>query len=454
MVQLTEQILRDGQQSLLSSRIGIEDMLPILATMDKIGFYSIEVSAGNIFESCMKNLGEDPWERLRVIREKVEKTPLSSITRGQSLYGLSIFPDDIVDVFTKFAVKNGISIFSPFDSLNDVRNFQVPIECAKRYGAKIETSLLFDINPFATTEYYVEKCKELERMGADLISIHDSPGTMLPSQAYELIKALDGVIKVPMVLHCHDTTGMAAMCYYEACKAGVDILDTVISPLSRGVSLPPTESIVLALRRTSYDTHYDLGLLNQCQKHFQKVRDKYSQYYWGRLLEIDTGAVMHQLPGGMMSFLLAELKRQNVLDKLDEVLQEVRRVRADFGYPPLAAPISQLVAAQATFNVIAGTRYKIVSKEVKDFVKGLYGQPPGKISEDVKEKILGKDWKSLIETRRPGELLPKQFNKIKDEAEELGIVSKPEDVVTYALYPGLGKEFLQRKKQNKAPTVL
>jgi len=439
MVQLTEQVFRDGNQSLLASRMKIDDMLPIAGKIDQVGFFSVEVWSGSIFDCCMRHLNEDPWERLKKLKENMPNSKLTTLMRGQSIFGYQIFPDDIVQTFIKYAVKDGCSGFTIFDSLGDTRNMRVPLEAAKKEGAFVEAVIDYVVSPFHTLERFVEKAKELKRLGSDSIAIHDSSGIMPPSHANALINKLKEEVKIPIVLHGHCNTGLAMLCYMEACKAGVDVLDTVISPMSGGASLPPTEPMVFALKDTPYDTGYDLKLLNQCREYFTKLWDKYTNLRSWKLLEIDMNAILHQLPGGMISFLISYLKEQNALDRFNEVLKDVARVREEFGYPPLVTPSSQIVAAQAVANVLSSERYKVVSKESKDYIKGMYGKPPGEIPDDIKEKILGRNWKDQMISCRPADLMPNRLNEIKQEAEALGIVSKPEDVITYALYPELAK---------------
>lgn len=450
MVKLTEQALRDGNQSLLASRMKTEDMLPIAGKIDEIGFFSVEVWSRYIFDCCLRNLNEDPWERLRKLKELMPHTMLKTLIRGQSIFGYQVFPDDIVRTFIKYAVKNGCGGFTIFDSLGDSRNMKVPIEAAREEGAYVEAVIDYVVSPFHTLETYIEKAKELERLGSNAIAIHDSSGIMLPSNAKRLVSSLKEELKIPITLHGHLNTGLATICYMEACEGGVDILDTAFSPMSGGVSIPPTEPVAAALKDSPYETGYDLKLLNDCRDYFSKLWDKYVSARSWKLQEIDMGAILHQLPGGMMSFLISYLKEQNASDRFNDVLEEVARIRKDFGYPPLVTPSSQIVASQAVLNVMSGERYKVIAKESKDYVKGMYGKPPGEISKDVKEKILGKNWKEQVVSCRPADLLPNRLNEVTKEAEALGIVSKPEDVVTYALYPDLVKKMANdRSKTNR-----
>jgi pyruvate carboxylase subunit B len=445
MVRITEQALRDGNQSMVASRITIEDILPITRKMDDVGFYSLEVWSGSLFECCMRYLNEDPWERLTKIKDQMPNTPLKILTRAQSLFGFRIFPDDVVYEFTKYAVKNGCNVFSIFDALNDVRNMEVPVKAVKKEGGIAESCVLYAINPIYTLEKFVEIGKALEGFGSDVFSIHDSSGILAPKIAYDLVQRLKEELKIPICLHCHCTTGMALMSYSEGCRAGADILDTSISPLSGGASLPPTEAVHAAFMETEYDTGYDLRLLNEIKEYFSKLWGNYSSFYDRVLFELDLGAFLHQLPSGMLSHLIFQLKELKAVDKYEDVLKEVPLVLEDLGYPPLATPSSQIVAVQAAMNVITGKRYQVIPTEVKNFIRGMYGKPPGEISEEVKEKALGKNWKDEVIDCRPADLLENEYAKAEEEARDLGIVSRPEDVITYIFYPKVAKEFLSRR---------
>jgi pyruvate carboxylase subunit B len=446
MIKITEQALRDGNQSLVASRMTTEDMLPITSQMDRVGFFSLEVWSGSVFECCMRFLNEDPWERLRKLKEKMPRTPLKVLTRAQNLFGFRIFPDDVVYEFTKYSVKNGCNVFSIFDSLNDMRNMEVPIKAVKKEGAIAEACVLYAINPIYTLEKFAEIGKTLESFGSDVFSIHDSSGILSPSVAFDLVKRLKKELKIPVCLHFHCTTGMAMMSYSEGIKAGADIVDTSISPLSGGVSLPPTEGVIAGLMGTEYDTGFDLKLLNEIKGYFSKLWDRYSSYYNRVLFELDMGAFLHQLPSGMLSHLIFQLKQQNAVNKYEDVLKEVPVVLKEFGYPPLATPSSQIVAAQAAMNVITGKRYQVIPTEVRNYIKGMYGKPPGEISEEIKEKALGKNWKKEIIDCRPADLLENEFAKAEEKARCLGIGSKPEDILTYIFYPKIAQEFLTKRR--------
>jgi pyruvate carboxylase subunit B len=446
VMKITEQALRDGNQCMMASRMVIDDMLPIVPLLDKAGFYSLEVWSGSVFECCMRFLNEDPWERLRKFKEKMPRTPLQVLTRAQNLFGFRIFPDDVVYQFTKYAVKNGCNVFSIFDALNDMGNMEVPIKAVKKEGAIAEACVLYAINPIYTLEKFVEIGKTLERFGADIFAIHDSSGILAPSVSFALVKRLKEELKIPVCLHCHCSTGMAEMSYWEGARAGVDIIDTCLSPLSGGAALPATEGMVAGFMGTEHDLRFDTQLLNDGKEYFSKLWDKYSSQYSRTLFEMDMGAFLHQLPSGMLSHLMFQLKQANALDKYDRVLKEVSVVLKDFGYPPLATPSSQIVASQAAMNVISGKRYQLISTEAKNYVRGMYGKPPGEISEEVKEKALGKNWKNEMIEGRPADRLGHEFEKAAEEAEKLGIVSKPEDVLTYIFFPQVAPEFLKRRR--------
>ena len=443
MVQLHEQIFRDAHQSLIATRMRTEDMLPITKKIDKVGFFSFEVWGGATFDSCIRFLNEDPWDRLKTLKEHLPETPLQMLERGQNIVAYRNFPDDVVKEFIKFAVKNGCDYFRIFDALNDIRNMKTAMEAVKKHGKHVQACICYTISPVHTIDAFVKTAKELENNGSDSICIKDMAGLISPSKAYQLISELKDNIRIPIDLHTHCTSGMGSMSYLEACRAGVDILDTAISPFSSGTAQPPTESIVAALKDTPYDTGYDLELLNECKEYFSKIWDKYSHLHSQKSLKVDPSVILHQIPGGMLSNLVSQLKNQNALDKYDEVLKETPKVRKDLGYPPLVTPTSQIVGTQAVLNVVLGERYKMVPKEVKDYVKGMYGKPPGEISEKIKEKILGKDWEEQIITVRPASLLKNNLKELKQEAEDLGLVKKEEDIITYAIYPEVAKKFLK-----------
>ncbi|MBC7101184.1 sodium-extruding oxaloacetate decarboxylase subunit alpha [Methanothermobacter tenebrarum] len=439
-IKIVETAFRDAHQSLLATRMRTRDMLPIAEDMDKVGFFSLEAWGGATFDTCIRYLNEDPWERLRKLDEKVKKTPIQMLLRGQNLVGYKHYPDDIVKKFVEKAYENGVDIFRIFDALNDIRNMEYAIKVAKDQGAHVQGTICYTISPYHTLDKYVEFAKELEALECDSVAIKDMAGLISPHDAYELVKALKEETDLLVNLHCHCTSGMTPMSYYAACQAGVDILDTAISPLSWGASQPPTESVVAALKDTPYDTGLDLKKLTQIKKYFEEIREKYKSILDPIAERIDTDVLIYQIPGGMLSNLVAQLKEQDALDRYDDVLKEMPRVRKDMGYPPLVTPTSQIVGIQAVMNVLSGERYKMVSNEVKDYFRGLYGRPPAPLNPEVAAKIIG-DQKPI--DCRPADILEPQFEKYKREGEKLGIIRKEEDILTFALYPTIAPKFLR-----------
>ena len=439
-VKLTDTTLRDAHQSLIATRMRTRDMLPIAEKMDEIGFFSLEVWGGATFDSSIRYLNEDPWDRLRALKKTIKKTPLQMLLRGQNLVGYRHYSDDIVVKFVEHAAESGIDIFRIFDAVNDIRNMEVSIKTAKRVGAHVQGTVCYTISPVHPIPLYVKMAKELEEMGCDSLCIKDMAGLISPKNAYDLVKALKEEISIPIDLHSHCTSGMAPMSYLFACESGVDILDTAFSPFAWGTSQPPTETMVAALRGTPYDTGLDLILLTEIKKYFEDIKEKYRGILDPISERIDTNVLKYQIPGGMLSNLVSQLKEQNALDKYEAVLAEMPRVREELGYPPLVTPTSQIVGTQAVLNVLMGERYKVVPKEVRDYVKGLYGRTPAPISKEIIAKILG-DEKPI--TVRPADLLPPELERVTKEAYELGIVKKPEDILTYALYPAIAPKFLR-----------
>lgn len=439
-IRIIETAFRDAHQSLLATRMRTRDMLPIAEEMDKVGYFSLESWGGATFDTCIRYLNEDPWERLRELKEHVQKTPLQMLLRGQNLVGYKHYPDDIVRKFVEKSYENGIDVFRIFDALNDIRNMEYAIKVAHEQDAHVQGVISYTVSPYHTLEKYVGFAKELEALGCNSVGIKDMAGLISPHDTYELIKTLKEETDLMVNLHCHCTSGMTPMSYYAACQAGVDFLDTAISPLSWGASQPPTESMVAALAGTPYDTELDLKLLNRIKKYFEEIRKKYSGILDPISQQIDTDVLIYQIPGGMLSNFVSQLKEQNALDKYEDVIEEVPRVRKDLGYPPLVTPTSQIVGIQAVMNILGGERYKNVSKEVKDYLKGLYGRPPAPVNEDIRKKIIG-DEKPI--TVRPGDLLESGFEKCKEEGEKLEIIKKEEDILTYALYPAIAPKFLR-----------
>jgi len=439
-VKLTDTTLRDAHQSLIATRMRTRDMLPIAEKMDDVGFFSLEVWGGATFDSSIRYLNEDPWDRLRALKKAIKKTPLQMLLRGQNLVGYRHYSDDIVVKFVEHAAESGIDIFRIFDAVNDIRNMEVSIKTAKRVGAHVQGTVCYTISPVHPIPLYVKMAKELEEMGCDSLCIKDMAGLISPQNAFDLVQALKEEISIPVDLHSHCTSGMAPMSYLYACQAGIDVLDTAFSPFAWGTSQPPTETMVAALRGTPYDTGLDLILLTEIKKYFEDMKEKYRGILDPISERIDTNVLVYQIPGGMLSNLVSQLKEQNALDKYEAVLAEMPRVREELGYPPLVTPTSQIVGTQAVLNVLMGERYKVIPKEVKDYVKGLYGRTPAPVSKEIVEKVLGNE-KQI--TCRPADLLAPELDKVTKEAHALGIVKKPEDILTYALYPAIAPKFLR-----------
>jgi len=439
-IQLIETAYRDAHQSLLATRMRTRDMLPIAEEMDKVGYFSLESWGGATFDTCIRYLNEDPWQRLRDLKEAVKKTPLQMLLRGQNLVGYKHYPDDIVREFVEKSYENGIDVFRIFDALNDIRNMEMAIKVAKEQDAHVQATISYTVSPYHTIESFVEFAQNLEELGCDSIAVKDMAGLISPHDTYELIKTLTEETNLMVNLHCHCTSGMTPMSYYAACEAGVDLLDTAISPLSWGASQPPTESVVAALQNTPYDTGLDLRILKRIKEYFEEIRKKYSSLIDPISEKIDTDVLIYQIPGGMLSNFVSQLKNQNALDRYEDVLKEVPRVREDLGYPPLVTPTSQIVGIQAVMNVLEGERYKKVTKEVKKYIKGFYGRPPAPINEEIAKQIIGDEERIMV---RPADLLKPELEKYREEGEEKGIIKKEEDVLTYALYPVVALKFLK-----------
>ena len=389
-VKITETVLRDAHQSLIATRMTTEEMLPVLEQLDAIGFHSLECWGGATFDACLRFLNEDPWERLRIIRDKCKNTKLQMLFRGQNMLGYRHYADDVVQYFVERSVANGIDILRIFDALNDVRNLETAIKATKHEKAHLQAAISYTTGEVFTTEYYVKYAKKLENAGADSICIKDMAGLLTPFNTYELVKALKSAVKIPIQLHSHYTSGLASMVMLKGIEAGVDIIDTAMSPLALGTSHPATESMVAALKGTKYDTGLDLKKLTSIRDYFETLREKYieSGLLNPKMLGVDANTLLYQVPGGMLSNLVSQLKQAGKLDKLDEVLREVPRVRKDAGYPPLVTPTSQIVGTQAVFNIIGGERYKMVTKEFKGIIRGEYGQTPVPISPEFRKKLL------------------------------------------------------------------
>lgn len=441
-LKITETALRDGHQSLIATRLKTDEIIPILEIMDKVGYHSMEVWGGATFDSCIRFLNEDPWERLRLIRKHVKNTKLQMLLRGQNLLGYRNYADDTVDRFIELSIKNGIDIIRVFDALNDVRNLEASMKSIKKYNGHCQCAISYTTSPIHTTEYYLDLVKTMESMGADSICIKDMAGVLTPYNAYDLVKRMKNVTKLPIELHTHCTSGIADMIYMKAVEAGVDIIDTAISPFSGGTSQPPTESLAVTFAEMDRNPGLDMDALLKTAKYFKPIRDKYMSegILNPKVLLTDPQTLKYQVPGGMLSNLLSQMQQQGAVDKYEDVLNEVPRVRKDLGYPPLVTPMSQMVGTQALFNVLTGERYKLVPKEIKDYVRGQYGKAPAKIDPEIQRKIIGDE---EIITVRPADLLEPEFEAMKKEAGELA--KSDEDVLAYALFPQVALKFLEQK---------
>ena len=444
-VKITETALRDAHQSLIATRMSMDEMRPILKTMDEVGFYSAEVWGGATFDACIRFLDEDPWERLRILRREMPHTKLQMLFRGQNMLGYRHYADDVVEYFVQKTVANGIDILRIFDALNDIRNLQTAIKATKKEGAHLQAAISYTISPVHNIDYFVHYAKQLEDAGADSICIKDMAGLIKPYVAYDLVKALKENVKIPIQLHSHYTSGMASMACLKAIEAGVDGIDTAISPLALGTSHPATETMVATLEGTEYDTGLDMKKLNEVRAYFAKLRDKYleSGLLNPKVLGVDANTLLYQVPGGMLSNLLSQLKQAGKEDQFEAVLQEIPRVRADAGYPPLVTPTSQIVGTQAVFNVITGGRYRMITKEFKGLVRGEYGKTPAPIDPAFREKIIGK--KEPIDCR-PADLLEPELEKLKAEFPQ-EYYCQEEDVLTYAQFPQVAPKFFQQRKE-------
>ncbi|MBS4539952.1 oxaloacetate decarboxylase subunit alpha [Clostridium sp. D2Q-11] len=445
-VKFTETILRDAHQSLMATRMTTEEMLPIAKKLDEAGYHSLEVWGGATFDASLRFLNEDPWERLRKLRKAIKNTKLQMLLRGQNLLGYKNYPDDVVEEFVKKSIYNGIDIVRIFDALNDTRNLRTALKATKEAGGHAQTAISFTTSPVHNTEYYLKLAKEMEEMGADSICIKDMSGILLPYNAYDLIKKLKETVSIPIQLHSHFTSGIANQTYMKAVEAGVDVIDTALSPLGNGTSQPATEPMVASLDGSGREPGFDLNNLNEIAEYFRDIRDKYQEkgILKTKVLGVDPKTLVYQVPGGMLSNLVSQLEQQGSIDKFQEVLEEVPKVREDLGYPPLVTPMSQMVGTQAVFNVILGERYKMVPSEIKNYVKGLYGKPTIEIKEDIKKKIIGDE---KIYTGRPADLLEPQLENYKDEIKEY--IEQEEDVLSYALFPQVALKYFQYRQAEK-----
>ena len=449
-INFTETVLRDANQSLVATRMPQKDFVDILDMINKAGYYSVECWGGATFDSCLRYLDEDPWERLRLIKSHIPDTKLQMLLRGQNILGYRHYSDDVVRKFVEHSILNGIDILRIFDALNDLRNIEVAVDETLKRGGHAQGTICYTISPIHNLENYVKLGQDLEKMGVHSICIKDMAGIMSPQEAFDLVTALKANVKLPIFVHTHSTTGLGPMTYLKAVEAGCAGIDTAISSFSGGTSQPATESLNYALKQMGYESGLDEKVLKAINDHFKPVKDKYvsSGLLDPYVLSTETDALIYQIPGGMLSNLVSQLKQQNALDRLPEVLEETPRVREDLGYPPLVTPMSQMVGVQAATNVLVGARYKNISKEVKAYVRGEYGQAPGKVSEELIKTVLG-DEKPI--TGRYAETLPPEFEKAKAKLE--GIAENDEDVLSYLAFPQIAEKFFESREAKKSNRV-
>lgn len=448
-IKITDVALRDGHQSLIATRLRTEDMLPVCAELDAIGYWSLEVWGGATFDACVRFLKEDPWERLRQLREALPNTQLQMLLRGQNLLGYRHYADDVVEAFVQKSADNGMDIFRIFDAMNDVRNLETAIAAVKKSGKHAQGTICYTTSPVHTTETFVQQARDMVNMGIDSIAIKDMAGLLTPSATAELVAALKGEFDLPLALHSHMTSGLAGLCQQQAIDAGVDIIDTAISAFANGTSHPATETMVAALKDTPHDTGLDLPALQSIARHLWEVRKKYHQFE-SEFTREDVSVQINQVPGGMMSNLANQLKEQGALNRIDDVFAEIPAVRKDLGYPPLVTPTSQIVGTQAVMNVLADKRYATITNEVKRYLQGHYGAALGQVNEELRAKAIGSE--DVIDVR-PADLLPAELKKLRADIGDLA--ESEEDVLSYAMFPDLGREFLQQRRDGTlSPEVL
>jgi len=450
-VKIVETALRDGHQSLFATRMNTEEVCSALKELDQAGYYAIEIWGGATFDACLRFLDEDPWERLRKVRKICKNTKLQMLFRGQNILGYRHYADDVVEKFVEKSIKNGIDVIRIFDALNDIRNLEAAVKATKKYGGECQIALSYTTSPIHTVKYYVELAKEIEKLGADSICIKDMAGVMLPNDAYELISELKKNTKLPIELHSHCTGGICEMTYMKAIEAGVDRIDCALSPISGGTSQPCTESMVAALKGTKYDSELNMEMLNKAAEIMMPVKAKYlaNGLLNPKVLSVNPNILKYQVPGGMLSNLINQLKAQGASDRLDEVLKEVPAVRKDMGYPPLVTPLSQMVGTQAVLNVISGERYKMVPKEINEYLHGKYGKSPAPVDEDIKRKIIGDD---KVITYRPADDLKPEFESLKKEYK--GIAKSDEDVLSIALFGDVALKYLNKRNEDAKVTTI
>ncbi len=443
-VLITDTTLRDAHQSLIATRLRTEDMLPLAREIDHCGFFSVEAWGGATFDTCIRFLNDDPWDRLRALKAELRQTPIQMLLRGQNLVGYRHYPDDVVDKFIAASYKNGVDIFRVFDALNDIRNMTRSMDQVKKAGAHLQSTISYTTSPVHSTQTFIEMAKELYAHDCDSICIKDMAGLIMPDAARELIAGIKKAVDVKVCLHSHSTSGIAPMSYQAAIEAGVDILDTAMSPFSMGTSQPPTESVVASLIGTSRETGIDLIKLRAVRNVCLQIRSKYAGLLNPISERVDSDVLIYQLPGGMISNIVSQLQEQDALNRWDEVLEEIPRVRMDLGYPPLVTPTSQIVGTQAVLNVLVnGERYRNVTKEVKDYVRGLYGKSPAPVTDEIRTTIIGDE---DVITVRPADLLEPAYEKMREEAISAGLVRKDEDILTYILYPAIAPSFLKGER--------
>ena len=449
-VKITETILRDAHQSLIATRMTTEQMLPIIDKMDKVGYHAVECWGGATFDASLRFLKEDPWDRLRKLRAGFKNTKLQMLFRGQNILGYRPYADDVVEYFVQKSIANGIDIIRIFDCLNDLRNLQTAVTAANKENGHAQVALSYTLGDAYTLDYWMQMAKNIEEMGADSICIKDMAGLLVPYKAEELIKAMKSSTKLPIQLHTHYTSGVASMTYMKAIEAGVDVIDCAISPFAMGTSQPATEVMVETLKNTPYDTGIDQTLLSKIADHFRPYREEClkSGLMNPKVLGVDIKTLLYQVPGGMLSNMVSQLKEQNAEDKYYEVLEEIPRVRKDLGEPPLVTPSSQIVGTQAVFNVLMGERYKMATKETKAVLRGEYGQTVKPFNKEVQDKVLSAEEKEHIITCRPADLIPNELPKIEEEMKQWK--QQDEDVLSYALFPQVAVEFFKyREAQQK-----
>lgn len=443
-VKIVETVLRDGHQSLAATRMRINDMIPVLEQLDEAGFHALEAWGGATFDSCLRFINEDPWERLRILKKHLKKTPIQMLLRGQNVLGYNHYADDVVTEFVNRSVDNGVGVIRIFDALNDVRNLEVAMKAAKAAGAHVQGAFVYTISPYHKQENFLQVAKDLVQLGADSICIKDMSGLLAPYTAYDLVKALKADIQVPIELHTHYTSGMASMTYLKAIEAGVDIVDCALSPFAMGTAQPATEAIVAALEGTGWDTGIKKELLYPIADHFRGVKKELAETFkLNTAIDIDTKVLTFQIPGGMLSNLLNQMKEQGMADRYPELLEEMPRVRADLGYPPLVTPTSQITGSMAAFNVMLG-RYKVVPREIKDIVRGKYGRTPAPIDPEFRKLIVGDE---PVITHRPADDIAPQLENLRKALAEQGYPNASmEDVLSYALFPEVALEFFKNNR--------